>query len=460
MDPEGAAGPEPVTPIVATPVTGVGPEPLPVPPAWTPDESRVRRRRTALIVVAAIFGVFVLCGISWFLARQAFSAATAGDEISVPSLDETTSEGEDVLPSGVSLAKWADAGRYAVVEYLPSGPDATTTVIAWDSISGAVRNTDGFRIVAVEPASTQVWLTRAVAPSNSPGDLTSAWEASSWDAPESDGPGTVWSWDVATPDAPPVKVARPKWRQWESPTGATAVMSADPKVGLWPNELTFTVDGRTAKASLPVGMTTFLPVGWSPSGRYFAVKNLSRWEGPETRVVIFDSIDGSLKTSYTASGTGEDGPFEQIDGAAWDAQRDELWVTTSMDGDDVEDPQITCTALSVDGSRTPLRNPPEDWKTAFGGAVVLGADAQGVLVSVESDGGQVAWRISGRAATEVGTLDAGDYSATGSGSYSSAGNLVVQINGDPDPKDPSAHYGDVAIVGLDGDNLRYIWPKR
>lgn len=442
----------PPTPV---PITGYGPQPLPLPPGA--PGGRRSGVRTGLLVALGVAGALAICGLAasgiiWFASSGPFGGMDSGS-------------------TGVMVTEWADSGRHAVVEYVSAGADGTSSVVAWDSQTGESTKVDGYRVVATEPSSTQVWLTRAVSDTDDIGESDSPWQEPSWGgAPEGDGPGILWRWDTASPGTPPSQVASGSWEPWTGSAGSAAVLFVDPSVGLWPNRLKFRSDEGTVTAKVPGGEGTFLPIGWSPSGRYFAVIDPDTWSGPGSSVTILNAADGTVAASYETTDGADLTSVEHLDGAAWDAASDTLWVATSTSNEsddgsvsevDSEDLSLKVALFSLEasGTRTPLRAIPSSWSTAINGPRVLGGVAGGVLVAIEAPDAVAVWKTGNGTAAEVGSLSSDDFALVGRNVYTDAGGLLVQHYGSGIGFRTNPEDGEAAVVGLDGKNPRTIWPK-
>jgi hypothetical protein len=359
--------------------------PLPLPPGAVGTEP-TRRGRLALIIAAVVTLVLALCGLS---AAGVIWLATGGPGLSIPGPAPDP-------PVGVQAMKWAGGDRYVVVEYASTGVDATTSVIAWDSKTGIATKVDGFRLVATETSSTQVWLARAArTPTQTDGlsfSANSPWDEPSWGPPNSDGPGDAYAWDAAHPERQPEYSGLPRWETWPSPDSRTAAhLSVDPEVGLWPGSLAFDIRSALTDAYVSDGRT-FLPVGWSPSGRYFAVFDDNHWSGLDARVSIFDSTSGSEVASYETSESADGETFEQLKGVAWDPAVDVLWVCTeTATGGETVPSSIF--ALSPQGSRTPVVGTVHDPGQVVEESTLIGRDGAGVLLYVQSSSDRTLWRI-------------------------------------------------------------------
>jgi hypothetical protein len=435
---EGVADPAP-TPVAPSAANTPQPVPLPLPPAGTPTGS-MGRKRIAMLVITAVAAVLLLC----LFAGIGLNALTDA------SFEDTMSA------TGALDTRWAGNGRYAVIEYLGSGTDGTSSVIAWDSVTLKTRKVDGYRIVATEPSSTQVWLTKAVAEDADSDDETSdsSWDYSNSGDPLTDGPGSIWSWDVSRNDAPQLE-ATPTWEPWTGPAGITAHLGIDVSIGLWPRRITFSRNGATSvEAKLPASLGTFLPVGWSPSGRYFAICAGGLSDDSSDRIVILDARTGAVVASHTSSYDGYALPTD--DGAAWDPTDDVLWFTdTSTTSAEDEEDTVTIAVYSLEPSGTlaRLQNAPSAWKDASEAPVLLGTSPQGVLLGIETLDSQTVWRIGDGKAVKVGTLGEEGNVALDWNAYSATG-VLERVESD---SFLGSSYKAV-VTDSSGKRSRTIWP--
>lgn len=435
------------------------PVPLPLPPGAAGTEPP-RRGRIALIIAAVVTLVLALCGLS---VAGVIWLATAGPDLSIPG----PAPGP---PVGVHAMKWAGGSRYVVVEYESSGVDATTSVIAWDSKTGSATKLDGFRLVATEASSTQVWLARAARiPTSADESFSSSspWDEPSWGLPDSDGPGDAYSWDAAHPERQPEYSGLPRWETWPSPDSRTAAyLSADPEIGLWPGSLAFDVRSALTDAYVSEGRT-FLPVGWSPSGRYFAVFDDNSWSGMDARLSIFDSTSGSEVASYETSQSADGETFEQLKGVAWDPATDVLWVCTET-ATGAEAIPSSVFALSPQGTRTPVIGTLHDPGKVVEESTLIGRDGAGVLLYVQSSSDRTLWRIESGVAVKVGPLP-GTYFGIHPDAYRDGGGLLAMTDAAEDTgtltatgtvSDGSEESKTVVVlVDLAGKHARRIWPQ-
>jgi hypothetical protein len=445
-------GPGAPPPPVAIPVTGVDPMPLPLPPGTqrAAGEHMSTRRITA-IVLAVVVGVLALCSL----------AGLAVNSILGPGFFSDSSG-----PSGVLATRWAGAGRYAVLDYASSGTDATTSVVAYDTVSLQTRKLDGYRLVAAEPSSTTVWVTRAVDPSQdsgftgvsggvpAPSASDSAWSAPDYNGPETDGPGQVWAWDAALGGLP-TQEATPTWQPWIGPAGITAELSIAPTVGLWPSKLAFSVEGSAPVEADVADIGSFLPIGWSPSGDYLALSTGYGSSDSAPLVTILDARTGTVVASYSGAGNGPtDDSYTEFDGAAWDPVRDVLWVCELRTvGQEATTSTLVVTSLDTSGALSPLASPPPSWKNVQGSVSVAGTGPDGVLVSVDGDNGPELWRIGGWGAVGVALSEDLGVSRVDEGSYSpTSGLLVITGSG------AFSNGSDAVLVDLKSRLQRTIWP--
>jgi hypothetical protein len=451
-EPAAPGGPLP-SPPVAVPVTGVGTSPVPLPLAPGAPSAGGRRNRPliAMIVAAAVLGVLGICAVSWLAGDRLMSGGGAYPPL--PPGPEVSQE------PAVMAMTWAGDGRYAIVEYQSGGEDATSSVIAWDALSGETMGIDGFRLVATEPSSTQVWVTRAVNESDDESDESydSPWSQPNWGGSAWDGAGVAWVWDPAK-GGPPEVQDRGTWRPWVGSLGREAGLSVDPSIGLWPSKLTFSGGGEAAVAvDFDRAVKSFLPIGWSPTGRYFAVR-VAGDGGSDPSVVIVDALYGTTATVRSDNADGDDSDWIVRSGAAWDNERDVMWMVDSRLGADPDPEGATVSAVDPRGAKTVLQQVPASWRGSLSDPVVLGPSSKGVLIGVGAPDTYEIWRIEEGRPVKVGELPDSQFVLDSERVHASSNGLLVQIFGEPTefsltPQDSAA------VVDLNGKNLRTIWPK-
>lgn len=278
------------------------PRPEPLPLAAGPAGPRGGRRG----VLAAVLGVVALALCGGLAAGAVVLSGVVG-----AGLRSSRAPVWDVVVFG--------GGRYLAVECVP---EAGASVYVVDLETGDRKPAVGFELLAAEPHAPVLWLTRSSSDGGRPGEGSMQGDGS--DAPQDE----LMVWNVDAESAPgPWKSGG--WTPWPGDGGYSAFAEVEPVRGAWPASLDFRRldgSGRPAQAVLPEGFGTFEPLGWSPSGRYFAVRELG--EAPDSRisgrgrVVILDAADGSVASSFTPQATA------YLVGSAWDSQADELGVVT------------------------------------------------------------------------------------------------------------------------------------
>lgn len=411
--------------------------PLSPPPA---RESAKRRRRSVLIWGAVLLAV-LLCGAS-SVAMSSF-------------LTDGMSSGW--LDPGTRSAAWCGDGRYAVVEYQGSGKDATRSVIAWDSRTGKTVKVDGYRLVATEPSSTQVWLTPARTPSEEDIEygtdevVVSPWDEDWYGGEAWDGPGTAFSWDAAA-GGEPRPWTSPKWRPWPNGRGVSAKLDVWPSLGLYPSSIEFVDEtGESVSVDLP-GEWTFRPIGWSPSGRFFAIDGLDD-EGP----TIIDSKTGEIAAEYEEP-MSDDTDYWYETGAmpAWDPVEDKLWIPLmrNSDSEDAVDFEVGLQTLRPYGPQLAFLLPPADWRHTEGTIQILGSTADSLIVDVPSFDGARLWSVSEGVARELERPKLPEYCEMFELAYSrQAGYLVSEQPGEFSLES----HGPVAVFSDKGAR-RQVWP--
>ncbi|PKQ36850.1 MAG: hypothetical protein CVT59_10710 [Actinobacteria bacterium HGW-Actinobacteria-1] len=336
------------------------PQPLPV---------EAPRRKRGIVIAVVVLVVLALCGCA--CVATAISLSLAAKSTSTDSA-ETKNTG---VWNGDPAAFWCGDGRYAVVQTTELGlrgfrPQQKPVVVVIDKTTRATRVMRDMRVVSVEVSSPVVWLVPDAA-----GPLPDTWDAGaravlganqawdSWDDPE----GDLITWDLSTDTTTSIDPLKGgAWQPWTGPAGVSVVGEIDPQTGAAPWILEFTVPGQAQPVEwYAPDASTFEPLGWSPSGRYFAVVTLlpayaaadepqllSRDEAileGEQKLLIIDTEDGSISASMSV---GLARPNRLRSHVAWDDDEDFAYCAVSWangaEADSGYDYDLMC--LPADGS--------------------------------------------------------------------------------------------------------------
>ncbi|MCX8007527.1 MAG: hypothetical protein N3B11_05355 [Coriobacteriia bacterium] len=240
------------------------PEPVPI-PVEAPPPRRGARWKVALVGALAVLIVGSCATAIWLATSWMADTLTPGD----------ASKG-GLGPAGrgswgFDVCQWCGDGRYLVVQHMSS--DGSPQVIAVDVLDGARVVLDGYEACFVEPGAPVVWLDRYDEAAGSVG-------------PRMDGlrdafdhvPDTLMRWRLD--ETVPVKTGEALWEPMAGPAGIAAYFAVDASAGAAPSRIAFGPVGRAVpsrESFRPIGRgVTFLPIGWSSTGRYFAVEGLVR----------------------------------------------------------------------------------------------------------------------------------------------------------------------------------------
>ncbi|MDI6900292.1 MAG: hypothetical protein QMC79_01185 [Anaerosomatales bacterium] len=307
------------------------PAPLPVtdlPPVPAPVEVPVRRRPRWPWIVGIIAVVVIIAGCvgSYYLVDSLLGDEASFDDPVIP-----VSFGG---PGGESIV-WSGNGRYAVIQHYEDFD--IPVVVVWDRETDEVRTERGYVLVAAETFGAQVWL--------EPRSDVVDWVDGIADIADHR-PERLLVWRLDVPGATPTDDAPAKWRAWPGPGDRVAYLEVDPLKGAAPAKVLINnaaSSGEGVKAELPDDVGTFLPVGWSPSGRYFALEELAdltgtSWTDPDAdplgeaspgersprRLLVVDAETGAL--------VGDSPLDEAVDHApasVWAADEDTLYTVAS-----------------------------------------------------------------------------------------------------------------------------------
>lgn len=180
----------------------------------------------------------------------------------------------NMISGNVGAVMSAD-GRFLFIQW--NDRFGETAITAVDTVTGQARRLDGHWIAAVEPSGARLRVMED--PGTSPQDLVRLSDAEQQRALDNPGvflsPGEYWDaadvqtlvWDLDTYGDPVYEA----WKQVEGADGIAASFTVDTRRGVYPVSVNLTSD--EGSVTLAPGRT-FLPVGWSPSGRYYATAEL------------------------------------------------------------------------------------------------------------------------------------------------------------------------------------------
>ncbi len=292
---------------------------------------------------------------------------------------------------GLNRVAWAGNGEYAVIQY---HRDYTyPSVAVWDRTSGITRTLDGYKVLFVEPNSAVVWLTPV---SDEEADMGTSLDGFG-DAIDQK-PERLLAWrldDLSKPtDNTPAK-----WHAWPGSGDAVAYLEINPLKGAGAAVVLFNnkaSHGEGVKAELPQTTGTFVPIGWSPSGEYFAIEELldeavvsaaldAGKPVPPRYLIVIDAATGKVSATATLPRLTDTAPL-----ALWEGAADRLfWIDTeNAPVDYVGIRSMTATGSSGDAFAEFGWHLPGAFPEA-GFASPLGSDSDGPLFAVDGD----IWRI-------------------------------------------------------------------
>ncbi|TDB39003.1 MAG: hypothetical protein D9V44_04870 [Actinobacteria bacterium] len=360
------------------------PEPIPVqapmPIPLAPPTSPAPRRKVWPWVV----GVFVLLvliggcvGAVWILDNSVNSIT-----------EEILGEGGPMGPVGPEESvAWSGNGRYGVVQYLREY--TYPSVAVWDSTTGESRTLDGYRVLFVETAAPVVWMEPVTDEDAEMGETMDAFG----DALDHK-PKRLVAWHLDDGSKPTDNVPS-KWHAWPGPADSIAYLEINPLKGVGPSALLFNnkaSQGEGVKAKVPESVNTFVPVGWSASGRYFAVESLideaayremDASNGLSRKLVVFDVTTGEAVASPLITTQDSAAPV-----AAWDGTRDIVFWSELGALTDGETGPLSYRSVSVsdafarDAFDTYGWDRPGDFSNVYETGL-LGWDPSGPLYSIE-----------------------------------------------------------------------------
>ena len=253
------------------------PAPLPLdaaPRGAAPAKGSARRLATLWIGLAVTVVVIVACGTAYLLARW------AGEGLDSPGFglpDPLASTGSltDLLTP--ASAWWSGDGAYAVTQSV--GTDDRPVVTVYEVATKSIRTLKGYRVVGVEPAAPRIWLVpdrRKTGLADYSEPTTATLLDIAWDGVDTP-PSELYLLKLDR-DEDPRSDTDARWAAWDGAAGYTVSVEIDVNKGACPAGLRFDKVHSSMNAwpaKVPTDVVTFEPVGWSPSGRYFAVVSVA-----------------------------------------------------------------------------------------------------------------------------------------------------------------------------------------
>jgi hypothetical protein len=419
----------------------VAPLPLGLPGARA---ARRRNRRLAILIAAVAGSLALLCCCGAIIGPLLLGTAFGPD---IESRLESPTVRRSLMPAE---AWWVGDGAFIVVQHADAESRGVVTVLP--QRGGVERDLVGYRLVAVEEADAAIWV--------APDSLDATPDALGAQKPDG-------SRDVPSPgirrlrlDAASTTLTLEEstdWAPWPSRHGNVARLAVRPGTGGFPSDVRFTSGGKPVKVDLPEEAAPFRPLGWSPSGRYFALLHLAEVGGDDPVVVYFvDMRDGST-AAQVADEYGELDPDEFRMG--WDAKDDRIWWVHNVHDygseDETEPPApVGPRVMALDRLGGMPMPGWEKWDDTDEAGIAGSGKAGPVAVST---GEQTRlWRMDGSGSRQIGTVVAGVRGAVMSVRYSDRGVLYATL-------EPSSQTGGFVrrlwVADRDGSHPRQVWKE-
>lgn len=431
-------------PDAPTPLPVDGPQAVPVSPIPLGVPVRRRSALPVIVIIGVVVALIGACvGVSYLASTTLQDALSPSSE---PSLVPSFAYG------GFTMVGWSGGGRYAVIQHFDEGNVPAVTV--WDRETQTTRVQGGYVVVGLESEGAQVWMEPAE---------TVADAFDSFGDPIDHRPERLVAWRLDT-GTQPSDAASAKWRAWPGPGDYTAYLELDPLKGCMPSRLLMNNNagsGEGVRAALPETTRTFAPVGWSPSGAYFAIEELvdgvdagllgdslgfNQPQQPERDLLVFSAATGELVARAVLPKGATRAPL-----ALWGADDTLYWA--DMDAAQSSDqgwgaPDLR--TLRPDGDAGVVRIPDAISLDRAYTFLPLGSDAEGALFY--ADDGKL-WRIGLTGLEHVGNVsysESADWDPRG-------GLLVARTQYDYVDESTETNYALVLLVDGHGANEREIW---
>lgn len=413
------------------------PMPLPVPGA---AGAAPRKKVWPWVVAGVILFILIIgCAGAVWLADEVFNQFEDG--LLGPELGGSV---------GMDTVAWAGSGRFVVTQHYEGFVEPS--VVVWDKETGETRTLDGYRLLFCEPEAPVIWM-----------EPVTEEEALMSDSMDGLGdmfdhkPERLVAWRLDDGSEPTDDVSA-KWGAWPGPADTIAYLEINPLKGAAPSAVLFNNSagqGEGVKAKIPDDVITFVPVGWSPSGDYFAVEELRR-EDPTgdssdddrpRKVLVLDVATGDVASALELSAYAPAAP-----GVVWDGVTDMLFALELNIPDEPEmqssarlysaKPGDSAWADAFDSSGW-------DKPPAFGNAYqagILGADPDGPLFWVDGRILQL---------TVDGLIDRGGADSVSAAWYPGSGLIGIEWGFSEGPV--SEEWTELVLMDIHGGGRKTVW---
>lgn len=250
-------------------------------------------------------------------------------------------------------------------------------VYSWSQQKGLSAGPAGHRLVASEMAAPRAWLTPADRDEPDGWPATAAFNSA--DRPVRGLLSLEKSGAVGSSKRP--QTCRfAAWTPIAGNDGSSAVLSADASIGANPSRLVMeSSGGRNVSVRLSKGRT-FLPIGWSPSGRWFAIALMPDAKHPGllagdhqhlAELAVVDAHAGAVVATDVVRTS--DGPS-----AAWDRSQDRLYYSRRQGREHGNSSYDELMAFEAATGRTRrysdvFAEAPQSWGHVFSGSIKRGS---------------------------------------------------------------------------------------
>lgn len=422
---------QPTPTLAPMPVTGTNDAPGAKPPR-NPWPRRLLIGCGALFVIAALTGcaVFGAWYARFLYENRDVAAAVAPVAAQPPYVPAETPSSSSSPPMSEAKPKvaWFGSDRYLAIQtshdtILGTQMVPVPRVIVWDRETGRSEVVGDYVLVGVEKAHPTIYL-HAESDLSAYGDpYFGADERPPYDQYDDLFDNEPWEFYSWSPSHLPSMLggSRISWSTWKGPgkNSVEAVVNADN--GAAPIDLFFSAGGERIQANT-YGFFSCEPVGWSPSGAYFAVVTLqdaysefyqqfdaladaAMLQALQNRVIVYSAADGKVVYEVPL-GTGRAASVSSA--VMWDSSSDVLYhqvLDSQSRKPFTEITNVRLVAVDLTGAKSDIRmvGIPETWRP--GGWSFIGTQRDGARVLEAADGSPVVWRLLNGTLTKEGPLD-------------------------------------------------------
>jgi len=318
------------------------PSPLGPPPQLTPlpiPERAPKSRKLLWVMLVLVLVLICSCagaaaiGLNWAFSPEGLEWQSNTLLGMAPGEQDFSAPYDYAEEGGARAAVWTANERFALAQSYDF--DGAPVVVAVDMQSGDVLTEPGYILKAVEPTGSVVWLIAA----DDVSEDSRGWVGLADGLLDSPAVYSLRRWDLGGAYPEPADDRSPEWTPVVNAQGVEARFTLDTALGAYPSELRFAWPGGSeVVADIDPEVVTYRPIGWSPSGKFFAIEQLVQskdyvsadewsfefYDGPPRLLIMFDAVTGKPVFEQQVMN-------DALDPAFWHPERDlVLWANQQV----------------------------------------------------------------------------------------------------------------------------------